>query len=133
MRTALTSTAAGLAVMAIGVVALVALLGASPGEEPVAEPIAGPPITTVTTTLPVTTTTAAEPVVVSVATPTPDLDGVGDAVARVLYGSGYAKHTAPNELAGELPPAVLELLIEREVTLTIATDVESTEPQDGTP
>ena len=133
MRTALTSTAAGLVVMAIGVVTLAALLGASPGEEPPSEPIAASPTPTVTTTLAATTTTSVEPVVVSVATPTPDLDGVGDAVARVLYGSGYAKHTSPDELAGELPPAVLELLIEREVTLTIATAAESTEPQEETP
>lgn len=133
MRTALTSTAAGLAVMGIAVVALVAMLGASPGDEPSAEPIAGSPTSTVTTTLSATTATAAEPVVVSVVTPTPDLGGVGDAVARVLYGSGYAKHTTPDELGSELPPAVLALLIEREVALTIAAVAETAEPQDGTP
>jgi len=133
MRSALTSTAAGLAVTAIGVIALVALFGASPGEEPSAESIAGSSTTVVTTTLPATTTTDAEPVVVAVAAPTPDLDGVGDAVARVLYGSGYATHTAPDELAGELPPAVLALLIERDVTLTIATEAEPSELQDETP
>ena len=127
MRSALTSTAAGVAVMATGVVALVAMLGGSPSEDVVSESVVATPAPLVATTTPATTTTSAEPVVVSVATPTPDLAGVGDAVARVLYGSGYAKHTAPEELEGDLPPAVLELLIEREVTLTIATDDQSTE------
>jgi len=125
MRSALTSTAAGVAVMAIGLVALMAILGASPSDDAVAEPVVATPAPLVATTVPATTTTSAEPVVVSITTPTPDLDGVGDAVARVLYGSGYAKHTAPDELEGDLPPAVLELLIEREVTLTIATENES--------
>ena len=120
MRSALTSTAAGIAVMATGAIALVAMFGASPSEDAISEPV-------VATTMPATTTTTPEPVVVSVTTPTPDLAGVGDAVARVLYGSGYAKHTAPDELEGDLPPTVLELLIEREVTLTIATDDEFAE------
>ena len=125
MRSALTSTAAGIVVMATGAVALMAILGASPGEPPVPDPAVATPAPLVAPEPPVTTTAAVEPIVVSVATPTPDLDGVGDAVARVLYGSGYAKHTAPDDLEGDLPPAVLELLIEREVTLTIATEDES--------
>lgn len=125
MRSALTSTAAGVAVMATGLVALMAILGASPSDDAMSEPVVATPAPLVATTVPLTTTTAAEPVVVSITTPTPDLDGVGDAVARVLYGSGYAKHTAPDELEGDLPPAVLDLLIEREVTLTIATEDES--------
>ena len=125
MRSALTSSAAGIAVMATGLVALMAILGASPSDDAVPVPVVATPAPLVTTTVPATTTTAAEPVVVSITTPTPELDGVGDAVARVLYGSGYAKHTAPDELEGDLPPAVLELLIEREVTLTIATEDES--------
>ena len=127
MRSALTSTAAGIAVMATGVIALVAMFGASPSEDAISEPVVATPAPVVATTMPATTTTTPEPVVVSVTTPTPDLAGVGDAVARVLYGSGYAKHTAPDELEGDLPPAVLELLIEREVTLTIATDDEFAE------
>lgn len=133
MRTALTSTAAGLAVMATGVVALVAMLGASPSEDAVAEPVVVTPASLVATAVPATSTTSAEPVVVSVTTPTPDLAGVGDAVARVLYGSGYAKHTVPDDLEADLPPAVLDLLIEREVTLTIATDGVPTEQPAETP
>ena len=133
MRTALTSTAAGLAVMATGVVALVAIFGAVPTEEAVPESVIATPAPLIPTTVPATTTTIPAPVVVSVTAPTPDLAGVGDAVARVLYGSGYARHTAPDELEGALPPAVLELLIEREVTLTIATDGESTEQQAEAP
>ena len=126
MRAALTSTAAGLAVMSIGVVALVAMFGASANEESAPETVVVAPAPTSTTTTQATTTSAG-PVVVAVPAPTPDLAGVGDAVSRVLYGSGYATNTAPDELEGALPPAVLALLIEREITLTIATEAESAE------
>lgn len=133
MRSALTSTAAGIAVTATGLVALMTILGASPSDDAVPEPVGATPAPLIATTVLVTTTHSAEPVVVSITTPTPDLDGVGDAVARLLYGSGYATHTASDELEGDLPPAVLELLIEREVTLTIATEGESPGQSAGTP
>ena len=123
MRTALTSTAAGVAVMSIGVAALVAMFGATTPEEPAPEPVVVAPAPTPTTTAPATTASPS-PVVVAVPAPTPDLAGVGDAVSRVLYANGYATNTAPEDLEGALPPAVLALLIEREVTLTIATEAE---------
>ena len=129
MRTALTSTAAGVAVMAIGVVALIAMFGGAAREEPAPEPVVVAPAPASTTTEPATTTTTG-PVVVAVPAPTPDLAGVGDAVSRVLYANGYATNTAPEELEGDLPPAVLALLIEREVTLTIATETESVDSQE---
>jgi len=133
MRAALTSTAAGLAVMAIGVVALVAMFGAAQGEEPAPEPVVVAPAPTSTTAATVTTTTATGPVVVAVPAPTPDLAGVGDAVTRVLYANGYATSTAPDELEGALPPAVLALLIEREVALTIATEADTIESKEVSP
>ena len=124
MRTALTSTAAGVAVMAIGVVALIAMFGGTAREEAAPEAAVVAPAPDSTTTAPATTTTTG-PVVVAVPAPTPDLAGVGDAVSRVLYANGYATNTTPDELEGSLPPAVLALLIEREVTLTIATEAEA--------
>ena len=133
MRAALTSTAAGLAVMAIGVVALVAMFGAGQGAESAPEPVVVAPAPTSTTTTTVTTTTATGPVVIAVPAPTPDLAGVGDAVSRVLYANGYATSTAPDELEGALPPAVLALLIEREVTLTIATEADTAESTEVSP
>jgi hypothetical protein len=122
MRAGLTSTAAGLTVMAIGIVALVATLGPAVSERPAPEPLIVAPVPTSTTTATVTSTTPAEPVVVAVAAPTPEVAGVGDAVSQVLYANGYATSTPPDELDGALPPAVLALLIEREITLTIATE-----------
>ena len=127
MRTALTSTAAGLAVMAIGVVALIAMFGGSPSEAPASDLVASLPTPTTTTTAPAVTTSG-EPLVVAASAPTPDLAGVGAAVSRVLYGNGYAINANPDELEGVLPPAVVELLIERKVTLTIATDSEEVSP-----
>lgn len=126
MRAAFTSTAAGLVVAAIGVVALVAMFGATSS----AEPAAVPPTTTVaaevSTTIPSTTTTSERTVVVAVPAATPELAGVGSAVGRVLYAKGYATNNNPDALVGELPPAVLALLIEREVTLAVATEADDT-------
>jgi hypothetical protein len=122
VRAALTSTAAGIAVTAIGIIALVAMFGATSSAERTAVPPATTAATAVPTPPPSTTTTSAGPVEVAVPAPTPDLAGVGSAVGRVLYANGYATNNDPEELAGELPPAVLALLIEREVTLTIATE-----------
>ena len=132
MRTALTSTAAGVAVMAIGVVALIAMFGGTAREEPAPEPVAVAPAPASTTTAPATTASPS-PVVVAVPAPTPDLAGVGDAVSRVLYANGYATSTAPDELEGALPPAVLALLIEREVALTIATEADTIESKEVSP
>ena len=133
MRAALTSTAAGLAVTAIGVFSLIAMFGAAQGEESAPEPVVVAPAPTSTTTTTATTTTSTDPVVIAVPAPTPELAGVGDAVSRVLYGNGYATSTGPDELEGALPPAVLALLIEREVTLTIATDPDTGESEEVSP
>lgn len=133
MRTALTSTAAGIAVAAIGVVALVAMFGSAPSAVPTAVPAPTTTAVEAPKTLPPGTTAAEAPVVVAVPAPTPELAGVGSAVGRVLYANGYATNNEPEELAGELPPAVLALLIEREVTLAIATEAEDGENQEVTP
>jgi hypothetical protein len=128
MRSALTSTAAGLAVAAIGAVALIAVFGAPASDESASEPVVVAPAPPPTTTASATTTSTG-PVVVAVPSPAPDLGGVGEAVSRVLYGSGYATNTSPDQLEGALPPAVLALLIEREVTLTIATEADTAESE----
>ena len=133
MRAALTSTAAGFTVMAIGAFALVAMFGAAQGEESVPQPVVVAPAPTSTTAATVTTTTAAAPAVITIPAPAPGLAGIGDAVSRVLYGNGYATSTAPDELEGALPPAVLALLIEREVTLTIATEADTAESKEVSP
>jgi hypothetical protein len=124
VRAALTSTAAGLAVTAIGIVALVAMFGSSSSVAPTAVPptptaATAPPIAT-----PSTTSTSEGPFVVAVPAPTPDLAGVGSAVGRVLYANGYATNNNPEKLAGDLPPSVVALLIEREVTLAVATEAD---------
>ncbi len=132
MRTALTSTAAGIAVALIGVIALVAMFGAASTAEPAVKPETAAPSST-TTAAPATTTTRGEPLVVATPAPTPALEGLSESVASVLYASGYASNINPEELTGELPPAVLALLIDREVTLTIATEAETDEDQEVTP
>lgn len=133
MRTALTSTAAGIAVTAIGVVALIGMLGSASSAVPTAVPAPTTTVAEAPTTLPAGTTGPEAPVVVVVPAPTPELAGVGSAVGRVLYANGYATNNEPDELAGELPPAVLALLIEREVTLAIATEAKNGDNQEVTP
>jgi hypothetical protein len=68
------------------------------------------------------TTPPPEPTVVTIDSPTPDLSGVGEAATRVLYAKGYAQNVAPEDVGEGLPPAVLQLLIERNATLTVAVD-----------
>jgi hypothetical protein len=118
MRSSLTSTAAGVAVAAIGLVPLIWLMGSTPAED-------SPPVPTIESSnpeVPMMTTPPPKPTVVSIDSPTPDIAGVGEAATRILYANGYAQHVAPEDLVEELPPAVLQLLIEREVTLTVAVD-----------
>jgi len=123
MRSSLTSTAAGITVAVIGLVPLLWLMGSSPAEEPLPAPV----IESVAPTDPMMTTTPPpKPTVVTVDSPTPDLPGVGEAATRVLYANGYAQNVAPEDVGEGLPPAVLELLIERDATLTVAVD-DSTE------
>ena len=119
MKSSLTSTAAGIAVAAIGLLPLLWVMNASHVEQPAAaEPItvAVPaPTATVTTTIP-------EPVIVTIEPTTPKLEGIGDAATRVLYANGYAQYTAPADLGDGLPPSVVQLLIDRGVTLTVAVE-----------
>ncbi len=125
MRSSLTSTAAGVTVAVIGLVPLLWLTGSAPVED-------APPAAAVEPTVPevsMMTTRPPEPIVVTADSPTPDLAGVGEATTRVLYANGYAQHLAPEELGEGIPAAVLELLIERGATLTVAVD----DPGEGTP
>jgi hypothetical protein len=133
VRTALTSTAAGATVTAIGVVALIAMFGATSSTESTAAPATAAIVTETAPPPPPETTTTQAPDVVVVEVPTPDLAGVGSAVARVLYANGYVTDNDPEELAGDLPPAVLALLVERQATLTIAIEATDDENSEATP
>ncbi|MEA3502951.1 MAG: hypothetical protein U9R47_09280 [Actinomycetota bacterium] len=125
MRASLTSTAAGVAVAAIGLVPLLWLAGSTQAEDS----SSAPAVESVAPVPPTVAPPPPEPIVVTIASPTPDLAGIGDATERVLYANGYAQHVAPGDLNEGLPPAVLQLLIEREATLTVAVD----DSGEGTP
>jgi len=120
MRSSLTSTAAGVTVAIIGIVPLLWLMGSSSAEDlpPPPAPVVEPAVSEG----PMTTTPPPKPTVVVIDSPTPELPGVGEAATRVLYANGYAQNVAPEDVGKGLPPAVLELLIERDATLTIAVD-----------
>lgn len=124
MRSSLTSTAAGVTVAIIGLVPLLWLMGSSPAEDPPPTPTAV--VESSAPQAPMVTTPPPKPTVVTIDSPTPALAGVGEAATRVLYANGYAQNVAPDDVGSGLPPAVLELLIERDATLTVAVD-ESTE------
>jgi len=119
MRSSLTSTAAGVTVAVIGLVPLLWLMQSPPADE---EPAPVPAIESVAPQAPMVTTPPPKPTVVTIDSPTPDLPGVGEAATRVLYANGYAQNVAPEDVGGGLPPAVLDLLIERGATLTVAVD-----------
>jgi len=122
MRSSLTSTAAGITVAVIGLVPLLWLMGSS-STEPAEESAPTPVVESVAPADPMMTTTPPpEPTVVTVDSPTPGLPGVGEAATLVLYANGYAQNVAPEDVGEGLPPSVLELLIERDTTLTIAVD-----------
>ncbi len=123
MRSSLTSTAAGVTVAVIGLVPLLWLMGSSPAEE---ESVPVPAVESVAPQVPMVTTPPPKPTVVTIDSPTPALAGVGEAATRVLYANGYAQNVAPEDVGEGLPPAVLDLLIERGATLTVAVD-EATE------
>lgn len=118
MRSSLTSTAAGVTVAVIGLVPLLWLMGSAPAEQvspaPAAESLASE--------VPMMTTPPPEPTVVTIDSPTPDLAGVGEAATRVLYANGYAQNVTPEDVGEGLPPAVLDLLVERGTTLTVAVE-----------
>lgn len=120
MRSSLTSTAAGVTVAIIGIVPLLWLMGSSPTED--LSPPPAPVVEPAVSEGPMTTTPPPKPTVVVIDSPTPELPGVGEAATRVLYANGYAQNVAPEDVGNGLPPAVLELLIERDATLTIAVD-----------
>lgn len=118
MRSSLTSTAAGVTVAVIGLVPLLWLMRSAPAEQP---PLA-PAAESFAPEVPMMTTPPPEPTVVTIDSPTPALAGVGEAATRVLYANGYAQNVAPEDVGEGLPPAVLQLLIERNATLTVAID-----------
>lgn len=97
--------ASGLAVLALGVAAVLALLG--PSQEPTVEEVVALPATTSTW---LTTTTEAEA--------PPDLPGVPADVTRALEWNGDASIATEDELA-QLPQSVAAVLIEYGVPLRV--------------
>lgn len=124
MRSSLTSTAAGVTVAVIGLVPLLWMMGSSPGEE---DPSPALVVETVAAQDPMVTTPPPKPTVVTIDSPTPDLAGVGEAATRVLYANGYAQNVTPEDVGEGLPPAVLDLLVERGTTLTVAVEASAEE------
>ncbi|MGD2061261.1 MAG: hypothetical protein PVF87_10380 [Acidimicrobiia bacterium] len=96
--------ASGLVVLALGVTAVLALLG--PAEEPTAAEVVALPTTTSTW---VTTTEAVAP---------PDLPGVPADVTRALEWNGDASLATEDEMT-QLPPSVAAVLIEYGVPLRV--------------
>ncbi|GEM_PF-2123655 len=88
--------------------AVVYTLVAGPVDEPVAVP---------------TVTSRPEPQVVEV--PPPTVEGIDDAVQRVLYSSGKAEAVAVDQLS-QLPAEVARILVFYGVTLTVPSEPGST-------
>lgn len=105
-----TATVLGVAVLATGVFAL----GRATGTQPEAS---APVIPVVET---------AEPA--DITAPSPLIDGVDEAILRVLQANGNAQFTEVDQLE-ELPPAVARVLIERNATLAIPDDTGEASPQ----
>ncbi|MEA3511350.1 MAG: hypothetical protein U9R51_07950 [Actinomycetota bacterium] len=118
MRSSVTSTVAGLTVAVIGLVPLLWLMESTSVEETPPAPL----IEATAPQAPMVTTPPPKPTVVTIDSPTPGLPGVGEAATRVLYANGYAQSVAPDDVGEGVPPAVLDLLIERGATLTVAVD-----------
>jgi hypothetical protein len=119
MHSSLTSTAAGFTVAVIGLVPLLWMMGSSPAEE---DPSPAPVVETVAAQDPMVTTPPPKPTVVTIDSPTRYFAGVGEAATRVLYANGYAQNVTPEDVGEGLPPAVLDLLVERGTTLTVAVE-----------
>lgn len=83
-----------------------------------AEEVPGPTVASSTTAAASTTTPA--PVVIT--TPPPVIEGVSEAIARVLSSSGFASEMSIDDVAGEIPPSVLRTLIANGTVLSIATE-----------
>ncbi len=113
-----TGAASIVAAIVVTLAAIVPMLLLLPdAEDPLPAPVAeATSSTTTTTTLP-------EPVEV-VVPPTPiEVEGLPESITRVLQASGYASEIGPD---GEqvLPDAVLQVLIENDVVLTVVEDAE---------
>ncbi len=114
-----TGAASIVAAIVVTLAAIVPMLLLLPdAEDPIPAPVAEPTSST--------TTTVPEPVEV-VVPPTPiEVEGLPESVTRVLQASGYASELGPD---GEqvLPDAVLQVLIDNDVVLTVVEDAEPTE------
>lgn len=72
----------------------------------------------------VTTTTATVPPTTIYVEPVPQLDvaGLDPSVVRVLQANGYAEKLGETGLEGQLPDAVLRVLIDHDAVLTVVED-----------
>ena len=70
-------------------------------------------VVSTTTAFPEVTTVVVEPVAEL------DVDDLDPSVVRVLQANGYAELVAQPDIEGELPDAVMRLLIERNAVLTV--------------
>ena len=100
--------------LTMGLAVWVSVTVAQPEEPP--EP---PPVPEVTTSVAPAPTSSVEPVVVT--TPPPDMEGLSEAVARVLSTSGFASELTEQDIASQLPATVYRTLVDNGVVLTIAT------------
>lgn len=60
------------------------------------------------------------PVVIT--TPPPEMEGLSEAVARVLSSNGFASELSEQDIANQLPPSVYRTLVDQGAVLTIATE-----------
>lgn len=113
-----TTTASVVAAVVVTAMAIGVLLLLLPDA---AAPVVAPTLETTTTS-----STAPEAVEV-VIPPTPiEVDGLPESITRVLQASGYASELKPGD-EPVLPDAVLRVLIERDVVLTVVEDAEPTD------
>jgi hypothetical protein len=50
-----------------------------------------------------------------------ELDGLSQAISRVLSTGGFATEMSPDDLESQLPPSIYRTLVQNDVVLTVAT------------
>jgi len=124
------SVVAAIAVTALGALPLLGLFGEADGEPQAVTSIAidsSPVLAEVNVAKP----SPVEPEVITVTEPAPEITELSPAVVGVLHARGFAESAPGAELESELPPSVVNLLIERDVVLTIATEAEDPDAGGG--
>jgi hypothetical protein len=119
------SVAAAVIVALLGVLSLLAVVSGPDDDGADAAPIQ----TTVTQASVSSSQPVAEPEVVTMTESAPDIAELSPAIANLLHARGFAEATPGSELERDLPETVVQVLIDRGVVLTVATDAE----EGGTP